>query len=246
MNSPVSDKANHELQHGKLLAAENAEVAWGWGTPAGQQRARRRGQLVATAAGLGPGVRALELGCGTGLFSGIFAASGAEIIAIDISPQLLEIARANIKSVNFVCGRFEETDFAGQFDAVIGSSVLHHLDFMPTLERSLSLLRPGGVFAFAEPNFMNPQVFAERTFLRKRLRYVSPDETAFFRWSLKGRLKKAGFANITITPFDWLHPATPAGAIPWVSRVGEFLEKVPLVREFSASLLIRCEKPQLD
>jgi 2-polyprenyl-3-methyl-5-hydroxy-6-metoxy-1,4-benzoquinol methylase len=238
----TTDKALREIEHGKLLATHGAEDMWGWGSPAGAVRARRRGMLVAQAAGLRPGVRALELGCGTGLFSSLFAQTGAQVTAIDISPVLIDIARQKVPDVDFVCDRFEDAQFPDWFDAVVGSSVLHHLELSAALKRSLDALKPGGKFAFAEPNMLNPQIFVERNF-RTFFPQVSPDETAFVRWSLINTLKELGFTKIHITPFDWLHPAIPRPLIGSVSTLGGLLEKIPVVREFSGSLLIQAEKP---
>ena len=244
-----SGRAEREIAHGKLLAAGDTESIWGWGTPAGQRRAERRADLVATAAELGPGVRALEVGCGTGLFTALFAQTGAKIVAVDISPQLLEKAKARglpADRVQFMCHRFEECDSLGPFDAVVGSSVLHHLEIQPALATIQRLLKPGGIMAFAEPNMLNPQVFAERTILRRYLAYVSPDETAFVRWSLRGLLRQMGFDDINVSPFDWLHPSTPESIVGLASSVGRLLERTPCVKEFAGSLIIRGRHPVQD
>jgi 2-polyprenyl-3-methyl-5-hydroxy-6-metoxy-1,4-benzoquinol methylase len=240
-----TDRAEHEIEHGKWLAAGDTEAIWGWGTPAGQLRARRRGGLVAEAAGLRPGARALEVGCGTGLFTEIFAASGANIIAVDISEELLDKARQRglpVPRVRFLAKPFEECALDGPFDAVIGSSILHHLDYKAALAKMCRLLRPGGVLAFAEPNYLNPQVWLERNF-RQFFPYTSPDETAFVRWQLRRDLLGAGFEAPRITPFDWLHPSTPRLLIPCVRAIGTVLEYLPLLREFSGSLLITARRP---
>lgn len=244
----LSDRFAHEIEHGKYLAQQGAEETWGWGSPAGQQRSIRRGRLIAEAANLAPGVKALEIGCGTGLFTRLFAESGAQILAIDISADLIDIANRHKfpkGNVSFRAVPFEDgtLDKEGPFDAIIGSSVLHHLDVKPALRRSLDLLRPGGCLAFAEPNLLNPQVAAERSFLRPLFKYVSPDETAFVRWSLSRLLKEVGFQAVSIKPFDWLHPAVPAGLIRPVKALGRVFEAIPLIREFSGSLLISAKSP---
>src|ERR1700676_2425705 len=87
-------RADREIKHGEWLAVHDTEVVWGWGTPAGRIRARRRADLIIAGAALSPGKRVLEIGCGTGMFTEMFAASGATIIAVDISPELLKKARA--------------------------------------------------------------------------------------------------------------------------------------------------------
>jgi 2-polyprenyl-3-methyl-5-hydroxy-6-metoxy-1,4-benzoquinol methylase len=237
------DRSYRERQHGRMLSLGHPESIWGWGTPAGELRARRRGKLIATSAELGPGKHALEVGCGTGMFTEMFANSGAEIIAVDISRDLLRRARGRgLVNVKFLEKRFEDCDLDGPFDAVIGSSTLHHLDLEAALRTIHRLLKPGGVMCFAEPNMLNPQVFRERKFRRFHW-YVSPDETAFLRVKLRVILKKAGFTDVTTRPFDWLHPATPVPLIGAVSRLGGFLERTPFVREFAASILIRCRRP---
>lgn len=241
----INERVQHEIEHGLYLAEEDTERLWGWGTPAGRLRARRRAQIIARGANLFPGVHALEIGCGTGLFTEMFAATGARITAIDISPSLLRKAEArNLPrdKVRFLEKRFEDCDVDGPFDAIIGSSVLHHLEIDQALPRIHALLKIGCRISFAEPNMLNPQIFAERRF-RKFFTYISKDETAFVRWSFQQHLRKAGFGDISIVPFDWLHPAVPSSLTGAVSRLGLMLEKTPLLREFSGSLHIKAVRP---
>ena len=78
----------------------------------------------------------------------------------------------------------------------------------------------------------------------KRLLGDSPDETAFVRWKLRSLLEMIGYEKVRITPFDWLHPMTPRLLIGPVALMGRLLEKVPLLREFSGSLLIEARRSQ--
>jgi 2-polyprenyl-3-methyl-5-hydroxy-6-metoxy-1,4-benzoquinol methylase len=239
----ASSRTTHELEHGKYLASGLAENTWGWGTPAGQLRAKRRAEVILHGARIGPSSKVLEIGCGTGLFTEKFAQSGANIIAIDLSPDLLALARQrNLPNVLFMEKSFEDCDLEGPFDAIIGSSVLHHLDLARTWSKILDLLRDGGRMSFAEPNILNPQVYCERRF-RSFFPHVSQDETAFLRTRLKRDLERAGFVSVDIQPFDWLHPATPQGFIPAVSRIGKILEATWPVREFAGSLRICSVRP---
>ncbi len=239
-------RAENEIQHGRKLSEHGPEAIWGWGTPAGQRRAARRAGLIMQAAGLKSGMRALEIGCGSGLFTGIFAQSGAEIAALDISDELLDYARQRglPPNVTLVCSPFEALDPADPFDAVIGSSVLHHLDIEPALAEIFRLLKPGGVMSFAEPNMLNPQIAVQKNipWVKEKLG-DSPDETAFIRWKLAGQMRRAGFTDIRIRPLDWLHPATPQGLIPAVESLGSLLESLPLIREISGSVYISARKP---
>lgn len=246
--SPPPDRQEREISHSRMLARGDTEKSWGWNSPAGRKRAERRGELIARGAGLGPGTRTLEIGCGTGMFTGMFARTGARIVAVDISGDLLAKTRERSLPANqvlFLEKRFEDCELEGPFDAIVGSSILHHLEVGESLDRIHALLKPGGVMCFAEPNLLNPQVFIERkfTFLRPWLSYVSQDETAFVRWRISAALRRSGFVEVEVTPFDWLHPSTPERLIGTVSAVGRFLERMPVLREFSGSVLISCRRP---
>ena len=240
-------KAN-EILHGIKLAKADPESIWGWGTPAGRLRALRRAKLIAEAVDARSQRRILEIGCGTGYFTEFFAQSGCkEIVAVDISQELLDRAtQRNLPpdKVQFVNIAFEQLDETDLFDTVIGSSILHHLPLDESLEKIFRILRHGGSLCFAEPNMLNPQIFLQKNIpWLKRLMGDSPDETAFVRWPLAQSLMSAGFVEVSIQPFDWLHPATPIALIGLVSAVGSFLERVPGVREFAGSLCIAAKKP---
>jgi len=243
--SDAGERVAREVAHGKHMARSAPDLLLGWGSPAGQQRARRRARLILEGARVTATSRVLEVGCGSGLFTEAFAHSGAEIVAVDVSPDLLHFARGRglpAERVRFLEARFEDCAVEGPFDAVIGSSVLHHLELAESLARMLELLKPGGRMAFAEPNLLNPQVFLERRF-RRFFPYVSPDEIAFVKAKLRAELERAGFTDVSIEPFDWLHPAVPRPLIPLVSGIGGVLERLPGVREFAGSLVLSAGRP---
>jgi SAM-dependent methyltransferase len=180
------------------------------------------------------------------LFTEHFVRTGAQVVAVDVSAELLSRARARglpTDRVRFLEQRFEDLASGERFDAVIGSSVLHHLDLIAGLRRIQTLLRPGGALCFAEPNLLNPQIFLERklSFLPV-FWYVSPDETAFYRRRLAEQLRGAGFTDVRIVPFDWLHPAVPSRLTGAVERLGRLLEQAPLLREFAGSLYVRAQR----
>jgi SAM-dependent methyltransferase len=241
------DVEQHEVRHGKWLAAADPESVWGWGSPAGRFRAARRAEMILRNTGLRPGKTVLEIGCGTGLFTAYFARSGARLTAVDISPELISKAQErglSPEQVRFVEGSFDECVLEGPFDAVIGSSVLHHLDIRPALQKIIELLKPGGRLSFAEPNMLNPQIMMQKNipWIRKKMG-DSPDETAFFSWQMRSLLEEAGFCNICVTPFDWLHPAVPESLIGTVLFLGAVLERIPVIRLFAGSLHIAACRP---
>ena len=227
--------------------AERAELIWNWDSPSGRRRAARRAALLAEAADVRPGRKALELGCGTGIFLEKLSASGAAVTGIDLSADLIARCAARMRGaahVRLVRGNAMQMPFPdASFDAVYGSSILHHLDLEAALAEVARVLRPGGRAAFAEPNILNPQVAVMfHLGLTKKYFGVSPDEMAFSRFRAAAAARKAGLAEIRIRPFDFLHPATPAALIGPVEAAGRAVERVPLVREIAGSMLITASR----
>ena len=245
-NKPPGSRQERERAYAREVGAR-AEERWGWASPAGRVRSERRAELCARAAGLRPGLRVLEIGCGNGFFTEKYGRSGAEIIATDLSPDLIALALRSYpgEKILYLPAAADKLPFPDQsFDAVVGNSVLHHLDLAPALRESFRLLRPGAALAFAEPNLLNPQMFLQRKIPRlRRWAGDSADETAYVRFRLRRLLQELGFTQVSITPFDFLHPATPPALIPFVSVVGKILEAIPLLLEIAGSLLISARKP---
>jgi SAM-dependent methyltransferase len=240
----VQNRIAKEIEHGRFLAGHDAGEIWNWEGPAGRLRWVRRVKMLT--GHLGPGMNVLELGCGTGYFTRELARSGAEIVAIDVSPELLDIAKSNCSAPNV---RYEIQDAGAlsysdaMFDSVVGSSVLHHLEIKEALQEIYRVLKPGGAIYFTEPNMLNPQIAIQKNvpWVKRKLG-DSPDETAFFRWSLRRLLEQTGFRDVRIDPFDFLHPKTPIALIDGLNPFGRFLEKVPVIAEFAGSLYIRAVK----
>ncbi len=238
-------RLHREVEHGRYLMEHGAGEVWNWEGAAGQRRWARRVRMLT--ADLGPNQRVLELGCGTGYFTERLAETGAEITAIDISPELLEAARERCRghaNVRFIRENAYALSFAAEsFEAVIGSSVLHHLEVARALSEVHRVLIPAGRLRFTEPNMMNPQIALQKNIpaLKRRLG-DSPDETAFFRWSLADQLRAAGFRDPRIACFDFVHPRTPPSWIGLVEGLGHLAERTPLVREIAGSLWIQAVK----
>lgn len=235
----------HEIVHGAKIA-KNAEEVWGWTGPTAPYRLKRRTEYLIQHGGLNPSAHALEVGCGTGVVTSYLQLSGARITAIDLSPDLLSqaIRKQWPNEVYFQEANAESLDFASaSFDSVVGSSVLHHFDIDRSLSEMHRVLVPGGRIAFSEPNMLNPHIFLQKNIpYLKRLAGDSPDETAFMRWAFKQTLERAGFEEIQITPYDFLHPQVPVALIKAVSTIGFALERTPLIREIAGSLIISARK----
>ncbi|HEY2684856.1 MAG TPA: methyltransferase domain-containing protein [Steroidobacteraceae bacterium] len=110
-------------------------------------------------AGLEPGMRVLDLGCGAGdvfmLVAQLVGPSGA-VVGIDRSAQALAIAGGRAQAVHldniaFKEGALDSYGDAGAFDCVVGRYVLvHQADPAAFLHTAARFLRGGGILAFHE------------------------------------------------------------------------------------------------
>lgn len=240
----AEDRLGRELEHFDGVAARDTETILGWNSPAGRARADRRARLFVAKGRIGPGARVLELGCGTGEFTRRVAPAGAELVALDLSGELLAKARDKVGAgARFARGNAETLPFHdGAFDVVYGCSILHHLDVEKALREVRRVLRHDGRLVFSEPNLANPQVLLIFKCEALRARYgASPDEMGFTRRAITRVLCRIGFRRFAVTYFDFLHPAIPASFLPLMEPVTEQLERVPLLRAISGSLLIHAE-----
>ena len=240
----MDERVANEIQHGRFLAQPGAGEIWNWESPAGKLRWTRRVKMLSKH--LRSGMTVLELGCGAGYFTRELARSGADIVAIDVSPELLEIARSNCSAPNVryeIQNAYELSYPDAGFDSVVGSSVLHHLETEEALREIYRVLKPSGTICFTEPNMLNPQIAIQKNvpWVKRKLG-DSPDETAFFRWPLRRLLEITGYREVRIDPFDFLHPQTPVPLVNRLDAVGRFLESVPVISEFAGSLYIRAVK----
>jgi predicted TPR repeat methyltransferase len=96
--------------------------------------------------------RAIDLGCGTGLAATAFAANVDEFIGIDLSPRMIERARAT-----GLYARLEATEMVealrgkpdGSADLILAADAMVYLsDLVPLLHQVKRLLVPGGLLAF--------------------------------------------------------------------------------------------------
>ncbi len=233
------------------LAETTGEIWWGSSTPAGLRRLQRRAHLVIQKLSCFKDPMVLEIGCGTGAFSKFILKelSSLHLTGCDISPKAIEIAANRYDSYKHVC--FEVADATSMhyntsiFDAVIGNSILHHiLPLEICLWECFRVLKPGGIIWFSEPNMLNPQIAIEKNVrFIGRLLQDTEDETAFFRWPLTKILRRIGFQDVSVQPFDFLHPIIPNSLIGIFDSVGRLFEKTPFLREISGSLLIYARKP---
>lgn len=97
---------------------------------------------------------ALEIGCGTGAFARLLAARCRHVIGIDLSPEMIRVARS--RSTRFENLEFELADAMSwefpqsHFDFICSIATLHHLEQRELLPKIKDALKPGGVFVLLD------------------------------------------------------------------------------------------------
>jgi ubiquinone/menaquinone biosynthesis C-methylase UbiE len=132
------------------------KTMWGAGNYAAvAERISEAGELIVERAGVEPGMDVLDVACGTGNATLPAARAGARATGLDLSPDLLAIARERAADamieVEWVEGDAQELPFPDEsFDRVV--SIFGHM-FAPDHERTAAemrrVLRPKGVIAVA-------------------------------------------------------------------------------------------------
>jgi demethylmenaquinone methyltransferase/2-methoxy-6-polyprenyl-1,4-benzoquinol methylase len=181
------------------------------------QRWKRR--LVALA-GVQPGEAALDVACGTGDLAARVAADGARVVALDLTPAMLVLARrAHGATLRYVAGDIDRLPFAtASFNVITAGYALRNVPDLDCALRELCrVLAPGGRLLALD---FNRPAFAPAS--RAYLAYLAvvgsvlgwilhrdPDTYRYIAASLRrypgaaavaGRMRAAGFARAAWRP----------------------------------------------
>ena len=116
-------------------------------------------EQVLRQAGLGPGMRVLDIGCGAGdvsfLAASLVGATGS-VLGIDKSPEAVALAhkravQAGLSNVQFEVADLADYRLTEPVDAIVGRAILMYLpDPAGVLRRLAKQVRPGGLIVFQE------------------------------------------------------------------------------------------------
>ncbi len=117
----------------------------------------------------------LDLACGTGSLSVELARKGYEVIATDLSPDMLMQAQEKAFSENvdimFLCQGMEETDLYGTVGAIVCSlDSINHLESLDALNKTFSVLKnfidDGGIMVFdVNTLYKHTDILGNNTFI---------------------------------------------------------------------------------
>lgn len=187
-------------------------------------------------AGIVSGQRVLDVGCGHGRYTFTLADRGLRVEGLDLSPVLLDRLRAHDQgryNIPLHCADIlrPPSSLLGQFDAVVGFFMLHHLHDIPACLQSIArLAKPGAPVAFLEPNAFCLSYYVQMA--------ITPTMT----WQGDGglvRMRKglvfeamqgAGLRDLRCSRFGFFPPVLANH--PWGARVESLIERVPPLNPF--------------
>lgn len=128
----------------------------------------------------------LDLGCGSGLFTIKLSDWGAKPIGIDVSEEMVGVARSSFPQLTFDVGDAEKLPYPdNSFDVVVSSLVLHYMkDLNKVMSEVARTLRRDGTFTFSmhHPLFKNHRSILVDGKKEKVLKpYFSNDQ---YEWSM--------------------------------------------------------------
>jgi 2-polyprenyl-3-methyl-5-hydroxy-6-metoxy-1,4-benzoquinol methylase len=176
ISPPVDDKNNQDRVYVLGHSAEELNRLI--------DQARLFGELtedVFVRAGIGPGMRVLDVGCGAGDVSFLLARmegpSGADD-GVDLSEYAVAMANARAKAmglsqVSFSQGEIEDISLDQAADAAVGRFVLMYSpDPSVSLRRIAENVRAGGIVAFQEMNVAEAKSFPQVDLFEQSMRWI--------------------------------------------------------------------------
>ena len=168
------------------------------------------------AAGVAAGSRVLDVACGPGAVAAAAAERGAAVIAVDLSPEMLAVARTRHSGLDFREADAERLPFGeGAFDAVVCNFGLGHF---PRPERVAAefvrVLAPGGHVALSWWDLpsrapINGLFFDALTDAGAEPPAAVPTGPPVYRFAadaeLRALLTIAGFADAGVRVLAWTH-----------------------------------------
>jgi len=235
--------------HGRIVFGAELYGAEAQGAPDDAVAASLGCGVPTAVADLHPGEVVLDLGSGAGadvLISARRIAPGGRAIGLDMTDEMLELARRNaaaagVDNVEFLKGYLEDIPLpAGSVDVVISNCVINlAADKDLVLAEAARVLRTGGRLAFSDVIADEDMDEATKDDMRQWTGCIAG---ALTQAEFTQALSTAGFTNIEIRPTHRVHPHAQAAIIRATTEPGE---TSPLEAKGTSMTVIEVFEPAL-
>jgi len=97
---------------------------------------------------------ALDVGCGSGAFTRLLARVAERVVAIDVSPAMISLARErsrDARNIEYICADFNDFELPNAaFDYAVSIATMHHLPLQAAVPHLRAALRPQGTLAIID------------------------------------------------------------------------------------------------
>lgn len=180
----------------------------------------------------------LDLGCGDGRLSLRLARRAGKVVGYDISSE--GVNKANVEAAevglsNFVAevNSFENPD-ANKFDIVLCVNFLHHTPNQDVMLANIyKSLKPEGKLIVIENNPLNPLFLIYFVVLGQLRIHLTKPYLRVNRFSFRKSLLKNNFNYLTFDRYAFF-PTNLYNKFKFFISINQFLNKIPIVNEFTA------------
>lgn len=207
----------------QLLSSAAAEYDAWYETPLHAAIDRIEARALLDVAAPRAGERALDAGCGTGVYTTRLADIGLAVTGVDADPEILAWARAKVPEATFLEADLAALPFDDDwFDLTLAVAVLCFVADPDAAARELiRVTRPGGRIVVGELN--RTSLWAARRRLKGLLGNKPWQQAHFFTpASLSGLLTRAGAGEVRTETAAYLQPGTPG----WLIDRAETVERL--------------------
>ena len=202
---------------------------------------RKRTRFVIENCPMGKG---LDVGCGTGVLAERLAEAGYEMVGVDPSPGMLDVAGTKAPRISTAVASGTSLPFPdGSFDVVITVAVLHHVADAGSVRATLAEMvrvvkRDSGRVVVWDHNPRNP--YWGR--LMARVPQDTGEERLISETEVLDGLRSAGGTILLSTQLGLVPDFTPPRALPLAASIERAVERTPVLRKFAAHNVIVARK----
>lgn len=194
---------------------------------------------------------ALELGCGTGVYTEWLSGRGCTVDAMDISQKMINQAQHRCPNARFFTGDCEDPAKTisssvppSGYDVIVGiNTISYYVDKKRTLQRLFELLKPGGSLVVIDMNgasiYYDLMTFLGINEMRQWSREISESNAS----NLQSMLNEANFILEDVQTFAFIPNGLSAITVALLKPIDHLLGALPFIQSIAMRVAYSARKP---